>query len=99
MVSFGGGGRGGKLKVKAYVNRINVIQNISGMWKRISCRQTFRNLNILPVHSIHTIKVACYIQNNLEQNVKVHSHNTENIGSQCSSAQHRRFSKKKNILQ
>jgi hypothetical protein len=57
-----------------------VMQNIRGVGKRTSCRQIFRDLNILAVAYVNITEIVSYIKRNkenLEQAVNVHYYNTQ----------------------
>ena len=56
------------------------IQIISGVNKRMFCKQIFKDCNILIVVSLHVLDAICYIKkykDSLEQNVHIHIYNTQ----------------------
>jgi hypothetical protein len=57
-----------------------VIHIISGVNKHMSCRQMFRDYNILTVVCLYILEIICYIKkykDSLEQNVQFHNCNTQ----------------------
>jgi hypothetical protein len=51
---------------------------MAGVSSRTSCRQMFKELNILTLASLYRFEVACFIRNycqSLEQNSQVHQYN------------------------
>jgi hypothetical protein len=53
---------------------------ISGVNKHTSCRQVFKDYNILIVVSLHVLDAICYIKkykDSLEQNVHIHNYNMQ----------------------
>jgi len=56
-----------------------VIRLISGVSSRTSCRQLFKELNILTLASLYIFEITCFIRKycqSLEQNYQIHQHNT-----------------------
>jgi hypothetical protein len=56
-----------------------VIRIISGASTNSSCRQIFKDYNILTVASLYILEVICFIKKYkepLEDNIRVHTHNT-----------------------
>jgi len=56
-----------------------VIRLLAGVSSRTSCRQLFKESNILTVVSLYIFEVTCFIWKycqSLEQNTQVHQHNT-----------------------
>jgi len=52
---------------------------MSGVSSRTSCKQLFKELNILTLASLYIFEVTCFIRKycqSLEQNSKVHQYNT-----------------------
>jgi hypothetical protein len=55
-----------------------VIRLITGVNKRESCRQKFKDKKILTVASLYVLEVLCFIKKykgNLKQNMVIHDHN------------------------
>jgi hypothetical protein len=53
---------------------------MAGVSSRMSCRQFFKELNILTLASLYILKVNCFIKKycqSLEQNSKIHNYNTQ----------------------
>jgi hypothetical protein len=56
-----------------------VIRLITGVNKRESCRQKFKDKKILTVASLYVLEVLCFMKKykgNLKQNMVIHDHNT-----------------------
>jgi hypothetical protein len=56
-----------------------VIRIISGTSRKTSCRQIFKDYNILTVTCLYIREIVCFIKKykgSLEQNVQVHNYNT-----------------------
>ena len=52
---------------------------MAGVNSRTSCRQLFKELNILTLSSLYILEVTCFLKRycqSLELNVNVHNHNT-----------------------
>lgn len=58
-----GGDRDSKMICKL---QIKVIRIISSVGQNVSCRNLFRDRNILPVPCLHISEVICYIKLNVE---------------------------------
>ena len=74
---WGGEGK----SVKIFWLQKKVIQLITGVHKRESCRHIFREFQILTLASVYILEVLCFIkkyQGNLKQNFRIHGHNTRN---------------------
>jgi len=77
---FGGGGgeAGGELTTR--ILRIQKrIRSMVGVSSRTSCRQLFKELNILTLVSIYVMEVLCYIRKHhqfVDLNSNIHAHNT-----------------------
>jgi hypothetical protein len=57
-----------------------VIRIISGASTNSSCRQIFKDYNILTVASLYILEVICFIKKykeSFEHNIRVHTHNTQ----------------------
>jgi hypothetical protein len=57
-----------------------VIMSMVGVNSRTSCRQLFKELNILTLASLCIFEVTCFIRKycqSLEQNSEVHQYNTQ----------------------
>jgi hypothetical protein len=55
-----------------------VIRIISGVSKHTSCRQVFKDYNILSVTCLYILKIVCYIKkhkDSLEQSEQFHNYN------------------------
>jgi hypothetical protein len=67
-------------KVKPFSScRKRVIRIISGVSRLSSCRQLFKDLNLLQLPCMYIFELVCYIKSHfgeLDQNIVVHSHNT-----------------------
>ena len=78
-IFFGGGGVGAELSIRIFRIQKRVIRSMVGVSSRMSCRQLFKELNILTLASLYIFKITCFIRKycqSLEQNSKVHKHNT-----------------------
>jgi hypothetical protein len=56
-----------------------VLQIISGVSKRTSCRQIFKDYNILTLSSLYILEVICFIKKYkdfMAKNLDIHNHNT-----------------------
>jgi len=73
------GGRGRELNKRIFRIQKRVIRLMSGVRSRTSCRQLFKELNILTLASLYIFEITCFIRKycqSLEQNYQVHQHNT-----------------------
>jgi len=55
---------------------------MAGVRSRTSCRQLFKDLNILTLASLYIFKVTCSLRKycqSLEQNSGIHQHNTRKL--------------------
>jgi hypothetical protein len=70
-----------------------VIRKTGNVGQYASCRNLFKELNILPVTCLYTSEVVCYVKSNMENmkcNEEAHDHCTrqkKNIYIMCSSAE------------
>jgi hypothetical protein len=74
-----GGGIGGELSIKIFRIQKRMIRSMAGVSSRTSCRQLFKELNILTLASLCIFEVTCFIRKycqSLEQNSEVHQYNT-----------------------
>jgi hypothetical protein len=74
-----------------------VIRIISGISKYTSCRQVFKDYNILTVSSLYLLEVICFVKKHkesLEQNIHIHAHNMKKTGFTCSVLQYSSLQKK-----
>jgi hypothetical protein len=75
LVSWGGDSKCENIfKLQKWVIRI-----ISGVSRYTSCRQVFKDLNILPVPCMHISEIVYHIKwhiEKLEHNTAIHNHNT-----------------------
>jgi hypothetical protein len=56
-----------------------VLRIIGGIGRRASCRNLFKNLNILPLPCLYISEVVCYVKSNMEKlkyNGEIHDHCT-----------------------
>jgi len=70
---------GGDLNTRICQIQKRVIRSMVGVSSRTSCRQLFKELNILTLASLYILEVACFIIKyclSLEQNSNVHKYNT-----------------------
>jgi len=73
------GGIGVELSIRIFRIQKRVIRLLAGVSPRTSCRQPFKEWNILTVASLYIFEVTCFIRKycqSLEQNTQVHQHNT-----------------------
>jgi len=73
------GGIGGELSIRIFRIQKRLIRSMVGVSSRTSFRQLFKELNNLMLASLCILKVTCFIRQycqSLEQNSKVHKHNT-----------------------
>jgi hypothetical protein len=79
-IPFGGGGeKGGEKIIKKFRIQRRGIRLKTGVSSRTSCRQLFKELNILTLVSLHIFEATCFIRKYcqyLEQNSQVHQYNT-----------------------
>jgi hypothetical protein len=76
----GGGGIGGELKIRIFRKQKRVMMSLVGVSSRTSCRQLFKELNILTLASLYILGMTCSIRKycqSLVQNFKVHKYNTQ----------------------
>ncbi|PNF20311.1 hypothetical protein B7P43_G13693 [Cryptotermes secundus] len=65
--------------IKVFRMQKRVLRIISGLGKRDSCRQIFKDYGILTVTLLYILEVLCYIKKHkadLIQNINIHSYNT-----------------------
>jgi hypothetical protein len=73
------GGVRGETNRKIFILQKRVIRVMAGVNSRTSCRQLFKELNILTLSSLYILEVTCFIKKygqSLELNANVHSYNT-----------------------
>jgi len=73
------GGIGGELNIRIFRLQKRIIRLMVGVSSRTSCRQLFKELNILTLASLYILEVTRFIRkycHSLEQNCKVHKYNT-----------------------
>jgi hypothetical protein len=67
-------------KVKPFLScKKRAIRIISGVSRLSSCRQLFKDLNLLPLPCMYIFELVCYIKSHfgeLDQNIVGHNHNT-----------------------
>ena len=74
-----GGRIEGELSIRIFRIQKRVTGSMVGVSSRTSCRQLFKELDILTSASLYIFKVTCFIRKycqSLEQNSKVHQYNT-----------------------
>ena len=74
------GGLGGELNMSILGIQKRVIRSMVGVSSRTSCRQLFKELNILTLASLYILEVICFIRKyrqSVELNSSVHTYNTE----------------------
>ena len=79
LVYYSGGGLGGELNTRILRIQKRAIRPIVGASSKTSCRQVFKELNILILASLYTLEVTCFIRKycqSLEMNSNVHNYNT-----------------------
>ena len=79
MVYYFGGGVGSELTTRILRTQKRVIRSMVGVSSRISCRQLFKELNILTLVSLYIMEVICYIRKHhqfVELNSNIHTYNT-----------------------
>ena len=70
---------GGESNRKIFILQKRVIRVMAGVNSRTSCRQLFKELNILTLSSLYILEVTCFLKRYcqfLELNANVHNHNT-----------------------
>ena len=73
------GGVGGESNKKIFLLQKRVIRVMAGVNSRTSCRQLFKESNILTLSSLYILEVTCFLKRycqSLELYVNVHNHNT-----------------------
>jgi len=73
------GGAGGELTTRILRIQKRVIRSMVGVSSRKSCRQLFKELNILTLVSLYILEVICYIRKHhqyVELNSNIHTYNT-----------------------
>jgi hypothetical protein len=76
------GGIGGELSIRMFRIQKRVIRSKAGVSSRTSCKQLFKELNILTLASLYILEVTCFIRKYcqfLEQNSNVHKYIHEEI--------------------
>jgi hypothetical protein len=56
-----------------------ILRKIGGTGRHVSCRNLFKNLNILPLPCLYISEVVCYVKSNMEKlkyNGEIHDHCT-----------------------
>jgi len=69
-----------ELNIRIFRIQKKVNRSMAGVSSRMSCRQFFKELNILTLASLYILKVNCFIKKycqSLEQNSEVHKYNTQ----------------------
>ena len=72
------GGVSSELNRRIFRIQKRVIKSMVGVSSRMSCRQLFKELNILTLASLYILEVNCFIRKycqSLEQNSNVHNYN------------------------
>jgi hypothetical protein len=70
----------GELSIRIFRIQKRVIRSMVGVSSRTSCRQLFKELNILTLASSYILEVTCFIRKcsqSLEQNSEVHQYNIQ----------------------
>jgi hypothetical protein len=73
------GGLGGELNMSILRIQKRMIRSMVGVSSRTSCRQLFKELNILTLASLYILEVICFIRklcHSVELNSSVHTYNT-----------------------
>jgi len=73
------GGVSSELNRRIFRIQKRVVKSMVGVSSRISCRQLFKELNILTLASLYILEVNCFIRKycqSLEQNSNVHNYST-----------------------
>jgi len=71
---------GGESNRKIFTFQKRVIRVMAGVNSRTSCRQLFKELNILTLSSLYTLEVTCFLKSycqSLELNANVHNHDMQ----------------------
>jgi hypothetical protein len=58
---------------------VSIVRLMCSVNRRLSCRELFKSLNILPVPCVYIMETVCYIKLNnkgLKQNLAKHNHKT-----------------------
>jgi hypothetical protein len=72
------GGLGGELNMRIVRIQKRAVRSMTGASSRMSCRQLFKELNILTLASLYVLEVTCFIIKycqSLELNSNVHNYN------------------------
>ena len=78
LLRFGILSWGGESNRKIFILQKRVIRVMAGVNSRTSCRQLFKELNILTLSSLYILEVTCFLKRycqSLELNANVHIHN------------------------
>jgi hypothetical protein len=78
-ILFWGGTRGDS-SIRVFKIQKRAVRLLAGLSLKTSCRQLFKNLNMLTMASLYILEVTCFIRKYckfLEQNNQVHQHNTQ----------------------
>ena len=70
---------GGESNRKIFILQKRVIRVMAGVNSRTSCRQLFKELNILTLSSLYILEMTCFLKRycqSLELNATFHKHNT-----------------------
>jgi len=73
------GGAGSDLTTRIFRIQKRVIRAMAGVSARTSCRQLFKELNILTLTSVYIMEVICHIKKHhqlVELNSNIHDYNT-----------------------
>jgi len=74
------GGAGGELTTRILKIQKRVIRSTVAVSSRTSCRQLFKELNILTLVLLYIMEVICYIRKHhqfVDLNSNIHAHNTQ----------------------
>jgi len=74
------GGIGGELNTSIIRIQKRMIRSMVEVSSKTSCRQLFKELNILTLGSLHILEVTCFVRKYCQsdkQNFKVHTYNTQ----------------------
>jgi hypothetical protein len=79
LVYYSGGGIGGEINTRIHRIQKRVIRSMVGVSSRTSCRQLFKELNIVTLASLYILEVICFItkyRQSVQLNSNVHTYNT-----------------------
>jgi hypothetical protein len=75
-------GAGGELSTRIFRIHKQVIRSTVGVNSRTSCRQLFKELNILTIVSLYILEVTCYIRKHrqfVELNSNIHTYSLAEV--------------------